>query len=106
MNLSQIEQGDWVRYANVDFGTAGAVSFQARVASPLDGGEIELHLDHLDGPLIGTGSVPDTGGWQNWQNISCPVTGARGVHFLYMKFGSLVGNTTGLFNVEWYQFKP
>ena len=106
VNLSQIEQGDWVRYANVDFGPAGAKGFTARVASPLSGGEIELHLDKLDGPLIGTCPVPKTGGWQTWADASCAVTGAKGVHFLYLKFVSQMNTSSGLFNVDWYRFTP
>ena len=105
LNLSHIEQGDWVRYANVDFGPTGATGFTARVATPLDGGAIELHLDRLDGPLVGTCPVPKTGGWQTWQDASCHVMGARGTHFLYMKFVGPAGSKGGLFNFDRYQFK-
>ncbi len=106
MDLGQLDPGNWVRYANVDFGAKGATVFQARVASPSDGSEIELHLDRLDGPLAGVCSVPNTGGWQIWQKASCQVNGAKGKHFLYMKFISRTGNTIGLLNMQWFQFAP
>ncbi len=60
--LCGIDDGDWVRYANVDFGADGARGFTALVASATDGATIELHLDALDGPLVGRCAVPGTGG--------------------------------------------
>jgi|GEM_PF-319647 len=101
MDVGQIEAGDWVKYAGVDFGK-GASQFEVRVTSPIDGGKIELHLDRLDGPIIGVCSVPNTGGWQTWQTAECAVNNASGKHDLYFKF--MGPGTTGLFNIDWYRF--
>ncbi len=101
MNLSNIEDGDWVRLRGVEFGAAGAESFTARVASAGQGGSIELRLDAADGTLVGTCNVPSTGDWQEWVDTSCAVDGAVGEHDLFLVF---TGGASYLFNVDFWQF--
>ncbi len=102
LNVSQIENGDWIKVKGVGFGS-GAASFSARVASATSGGRIELRLDGTSGTLVGTCTVPGTGGWQTWTTVSCPVSGATGNHDLYLRF---TGGSGYLFNVNWWQFTP
>lgn len=99
-NVSYIENGDWIRVKGVDFGS-GASSFDARVASATSGGNIEIRLDSPTGTLVGTCAVPGTGGWQTWTTKSCNVSGATGVHDLYLKF---TGGSGYLFNMNWWKF--
>jgi arabinoxylan arabinofuranohydrolase len=54
LNVDSIHNGDFIKVKGVDFGTAGAKSFEARVASATSGGSIELRLDTVTGPLVGT----------------------------------------------------
>jgi len=98
-NVGYIENGSYLVFNNIDFG--GAITFHARVASNASGGNIELYLDSLTGPQIGTCAVSNTGGWQTWTTRSCPVSGAAGPHDLYLKF---TGGGGYLFNVNWFQF--
>ncbi|WP_327256335.1 family 43 glycosylhydrolase [Streptomyces sp. NBC_01244] len=100
MNISWIENGDYIKVKGVAFG-AGAGSFTARVASNTSGGRVELHLDSATGPTVGTCTVSGTGGWQTWSTVSCPVTGATGTHDLYLSFA---GGSGYLFNMNWWQF--
>ncbi len=100
LDVAYIEDGDYVVYNNVDFGS-GASSFQARVASSTEGGNIELHLDSIDGPSIGICPVASTGGWQNWTDAKCSVSGVTGKHSLYLKF---TGGSGYLFNLNWFVF--
>lgn len=102
MNLSKIENGDFLKLKGVDFGS-GASSFEARVASATSGGSIELRLDSLGGKRIGTCAVAGTGGWQTWSTTTCAVSGATGVHDLFFKF---TGGSGNLFNVDWWKFVP
>jgi len=44
MNVGFIENGDYIKVKGVNFGT-GAASFEARVASATNGGNIEIRLD-------------------------------------------------------------
>ena len=100
MDLGHLVSGGWVRYAGVDFGT-GARSFTASVNGPAGGGgKMELYLDTLNGPLIGTCDVSTSGA--GWTKVSCPVNGPSGTHFLYLKF---TGSGSGeLFKLSTYQF--
>lgn len=100
MNVTSISNGDWIQIQGVDFGT-GAGSFLARVAGAL-GGSIELRLDSVNGTLIGTCPVPNTGGAQTWMTTSCNVSGASGVHDLFLRFS---GSGDNLFNLDWWQFQ-
>lgn len=102
MNITAVDNGDWIRLRGVDFGT-GAGSFKARVASTKTGAGIELRLDSLSGTLIGTCSVPNTGGPQTWTTVYCNVSGASGVHDLYLKFVGPAGGD--LLNLNWWQFQ-
>jgi hypothetical protein len=102
IDVDSIRNGDWIKVKGVDFG-AGASSFIARVASALSGGNIGLHLDSAAGTLVGTCAVPGTGGWQKWVTQACAVSGAAGVHDLYLTFTG--GSGTGLlFNFHWWMF--
>lgn len=101
MNVGFVTNGCWIRVRGVNFG-AGASTFFARVASAGSGGNIELRLDSLAGTLVGTCPISPTGGWQTWTTASCNVSGASGVHDLYLKF---TGGPGYLFNVNWWQFQ-
>ncbi len=101
MNLTDLQSGDWVRLRGVDFGPDGAEAFGASVASATSGGAIELRLDSPDGTLVGTCAVVGTGGAQNWTISTCPVSGATGVHDLYLTF---TGDGSPLFSVDYWQF--
>ncbi len=100
LNLAFIGNGDWVRVKGVAFGS-GAASFSARVASATSGGRIEVRLDGASGPVVGTCTVPGTGGWQTWTTVTCPVSGATGTRDLVLRF---TGGSGELFNVGSWQF--
>ncbi len=100
--VTDILNGSYIKVSGVDFGENRASSFTANVASGSTGGVIELHLDSLDGPRIGSLSVPSTGGWYKWGTRTIPVHGANGVHDLYFLFK---GDSTGLlFNFNYWEF--
>jgi arabinoxylan arabinofuranohydrolase len=104
MDVTNINNGDWIRVRGVDFGTAGAESFTARVASEGSGGNIELHSGTQTGTLIGTCKISGTGGAQKWADVTCPVAGATGVKDLYLAFTG--SGTAALFNLNYWQFTP
>jgi arabinoxylan arabinofuranohydrolase len=103
MNVTSINNGDYIKVRSVDFGT-GAVSFAARVASAASGGSIEMHLDSVTGTLIGTCAIGGTGGAQAWATKTCDVTGATGTHDLFFKFTG--SGTAELFKFNWWRFTP
>lgn len=101
-NVAFIDNGDYIRFDGVDFGS-GASSFSARVASQASGGAIEVRLGSASGTLAGTCTVPGTGGWQNWVTTTCAVSNVSGVHNVFLRF---TGGTGSLFNVNWFRFDP
>jgi hypothetical protein len=100
--VTDISNGDFIKVRGVDFGDNAVSSFTASVASGSSGGSIEIHLDSVDGPMIGSLRVPSTGGWDNWKSKSTAVSGARGTHDFYFV---CKGNATGqLFNFDYWKF--
>lgn len=99
-NIGYIENGDYIVFNNVNFGT-GAVSFDARVSSGTSGGSIEVRLDGISGQLVGVCNVSNTGGWQTWTTKSCAISSFSGTHNLYLKF---TGGSGYLFNLNWLKF--
>jgi arabinoxylan arabinofuranohydrolase len=99
-NIGFIENGDYIVFNNIDFGT-GATGFQARVASSTSGGNIEIRLNSATGTLVGTCSVAGTGGWQTWTTSTCNVSGASGTQILYLRF---TGGSGYLLNLNWFKF--
>ena len=100
-DVGSIQNGNYLVFNNVDFGSGTVTNFVARIASAASGGNIQIRLDGTNGTLAGTCAVPGTGGWQTWVTESCSVSGITGVHNLYLKF---TGGSGYLFNFEWWEF--
>jgi glucosylceramidase len=102
-DLGYISPGAYARYRNVDFG-AGVRQVSVRTASAGNGGTAAFYLDSMAGSPIATVSLPVTGGWQTWTTASAAVTGASGVHDVYVVFAG--GGATGsIANLNWFQFQ-
>ncbi len=97
-----IDNGDYVVYKNIDFGT-GASAVNMRVASATAGGSMELRIDSLSGEIVGTCKVSSTGSWTTWSTLNAGLQGVKGVHDLYIKF---TGGTGSLFDINWMEFIP
>ena len=68
------------------------------------GGTATFYLDSMTSTPIASVTLPVTGGWQTWTTTNAPVTGASGVHTLYVVFAG-VGSSTSIANVNWFQFQ-
>ncbi len=100
--VTHIEDGSYIKVRGVDFGKKGASTFNASVASGSKGGTIEMHLDRVDGPMIGSLPIASTGGWSNWKSRTTTVSGAVDRHDLYFVFkGSPAAD---LFNFDRWSF--
>jgi glucosylceramidase len=103
-DLGYLTSGSFVVYNNMDFGSSGSISaVNVRTASAGNGGTATFYLDSVSSTPIATVSLPVTGGWQTWQTVSGTVTGASGVHNLYVVFTG-GGTTDSISNVNWFQF--
>jgi hypothetical protein len=105
MLVHDIDDGDHIRVMNVEFGENGASAFTAHVRCDTRprawrGGEIELRLDKIDGPVIGTLPIGYTAG--EWKSETTSVSGAKGTRDLYFVFK---GESTGdLFKIDHWNF--
>ncbi len=100
--------GNYAVYKNLDFG-AGVTSVTARLACQQNpgncGGTLEFRLDNITGTLVASVPIPSTGGFQIWQTTQpVAVSGASGVHDLYLVFKAPASGTTALGNVNWFKF--
>lgn len=98
--VTDIDNGDYIKVRSVDF-DKGAHSFEANLASAMVGGSIEIFLDSIAGTPLGTCSVANTNGLQNWTVQSCIVSKEKGVHDVYFVFKGAEGD---LFHFDWWQF--
>ncbi|PIS29546.1 MAG: glycoside hydrolase family 5 [Candidatus Marinimicrobia bacterium CG08_land_8_20_14_0_20_45_22] len=93
-----INSGEWLIYTtNVLYD--GNYKFAFRVSSPNNGTKLKLLVDNQN--LTGDMTVPNTGGWQNWQDIqtiALPLT--KGVHQIKIEIVS------GGFNFAHIQINP
>lgn len=99
--VTEIKSNDYIKLSGVNF-SEKATSFTASVAAAEDfKGGIEIRLDAKDGTLVGTLDVPVTGSDEKWQEVTCEIEGASGVHDLYFVFS---GSRRSSFNFDWWQF--
>jgi len=104
-DVGYISNGDWLQYNNVNFGSSALTQFKARVASGAASGVsglIEVHLDSLSNPAIGSFALGNTGGWQSWETIPANISGTTGTHTVYLKFTT--GSGQDFVNVNWFTF--
>jgi DNA-binding CsgD family transcriptional regulator len=100
--VGNMDGGDWMCYNNIDFGE-GKNQFSASVgAEPAYAGkQLELRLDSKAGTIIGTFTFNSTGGWDNFTTQTCRVSGASGIHDLYIV---AKGSGRGYGNIDWFKF--
>jgi beta-glucosidase len=81
---SASSRAGWVGFRRAGLGR-GATTVTARVADPgATPGTIEVRLDSPTGPLAGTVAVPTTGDVYAYTTATAALTGAGGVHDVYL----------------------
>ena len=101
--LGYLDGGDWVEYGSINF-QSGVSTFtiDLAVTAPYSGQQIQLHLDSVNGPLIGTLTTRPTSAWNDFEAQSIPVSNVTGVHNLF-----IVGaGTYGIANYSYFTFGP
>ena len=99
--LGWYDNGDYVTYANVNFGPAGTTdSIRIRYAKASNGGRVKVMLGSADGTKVGEFSPSNTGKCGNWveANILLDVD-VDGMHDLTF----VAKDTNGILNLEWFQ---
>jgi hypothetical protein len=90
-NIGYIGTGDWVEYT-MDVASSGSYLFEYRVASSGGSSGFEVLVDGL---LVDTQSISDTGGWQSWTTTSAVVDLSAGNQVLRL---NAIGDS---WNLNW-----
>ncbi len=95
--VGYIDDGDWIKLDPVNL--VGVDSITYRVSSGGPGGTIEARAGALDGPVVHTVEVPNTGGWDSYTEVGpVEVTDPGGTQPLYLVFHG--EGDGGLFDVD------
>ncbi|MFD3309588.1 PQQ-dependent sugar dehydrogenase [Streptomyces sp. NPDC058694] len=98
--VGNIENGDWISFQPYALGNA--TRFTARVSSAGAGGTIEVRAGSTTGTLLGTATVPVTGGWETFQDVTAGLsnqpTGSTSLHLVFK------GGSGALFDVDEFSF--
>ncbi len=100
--IGRYDAGDYVTYANVNFGPAGTTkSIRIRYAKANNGGSVLVKLGGADGSQVAEFFPVNTGGGSNWVegNIPLDVDGIHDVTFV------ATGRRVVL-NLEWIELSP
>jgi len=83
--IGWIGAGEWLKYT-VNVGASGTYTAVARVASSGSGGTFHIEFNGTDktGPM----RVPNTGGWQTYQDLTARVSLSAGVQSMRIVFDS------------------
>ena len=105
-NVGWIKNDDFIYFDNVDFGSMGAIGFEAEVATDSDGGIIQIRDNAANGSLIGELTVDNTGGWHNWIiKSNLLYNGLLGKHNIYLVFKRKSNSSsTYLLNLNSFRF--
>jgi hypothetical protein len=93
LNVGWIDAGDWMAY-NVTIPAAGTYRVIYRVASPNASRTLRLEKD-AGATQLGSVTIPNTGGWQNWTNVAHNVTLPAGTYSIG------IATATGGFNLNY-----
>ena len=87
--------GSYMNY-NVNVSTAGSFKVDLRIASPNNGSQLQIKSGST---VLTTMTLPNTGGWQNWQTVTTPSFNLPAGAQTLQVYVSVSG-----FNINWLQF--
>jgi type 1 glutamine amidotransferase len=91
--LGNASAGDWAAFAGIDL--TGVTALRSRVASVNPTGGYQVRTGSTTGPVLGTVTVPNTGGWETYQDVTTTLTNVpSGTQTLYFTF------TGGNFDID------
>ncbi len=104
-DVGWLANGDWLKYSAVDFGSAGATRFSARVASGAAAGIsglVEVRVGSRTAAPVGSFALASTGGWQTWRTVPADIAKVTGTQDVYLTFTS--GQPGDFLNLNWFTF--
>ncbi|GAB2961477.1 lectin [Saccharothrix stipae] len=98
--VGDIQNGDWIAFEPYALGSSAR--FTARVSSAGAGGTLSVRAGSPTGTVLGTVTVPVTGGWDTFTDVSTNLSNVpAGTFTLYLTFA---GGTGTLFDLDAYTF--
>ena len=98
-----LAQGSELYYPNVlNLPADSVMTLSVASASP-DGGVVEVREGKPDGLLLGRARIPNTGGWDKFQSVACPLKNAPGKASLCLVF---TGSKEEFCRLDWFAFAP
>ncbi|MGC9539301.1 PQQ-dependent sugar dehydrogenase [Streptomyces sp. UG1] len=99
--VGNIHNGDWISFT--PYALSNARQITARISSGGAGGTLEVRAGSSTGKLLGKATVPVTGGWETFQDVSADLSSApRGTTTLYLVFKG--SGTAALYDVDDFTF--
>ncbi len=100
--VGNIDNGDWISFR--PYRLNQATSFTARVSSAGAGGTLQVRTGSATGPILGSVTVPVTGGWETFTNVTGTIAGAPATTgTLYLTFAGATGGGA-LFDLDAFTF--
>ncbi|MGI5214472.1 ThuA domain-containing protein [Plantactinospora sp. CA-290183] len=94
--IGYLDPGDWAAYNGLDL--TGVTSFRSRVVSGGAGGTLQVRTGSATGPVLGSVTVPNTGGWESYAEVSTALSGVpSGAQNVYL---TVAGSGGGLYDVD------
>lgn len=91
------DENAWVQYNTVDFGEEELTQVEARVRAK-NGGELEVHANGLEGPVIARIQISEN---SEWTNLEAPVSSFRsGTHNVFVEL-----QRSSEIEIDWIRFK-
>ncbi|MFE7842149.1 PQQ-dependent sugar dehydrogenase [Streptomyces sp. NPDC057474] len=99
--VGDISNGDWISFE--PYVLSNATKITARISSGGAGGRLEVRAGSPTGRVLGSATVPVTGGWENFQDVTANLSKApHGSTTLYLVFKG--SGSDGLFDVDDFTF--
>ena len=108
----QVQDSSWIMFEDVDLTDIVAIDFNC--ATAISGGFIDVRLDAVDGPLIGSTEVTTTGQWDGWsmkkpepakwKRFRTELKPVEGKHDIYYVFRVNKDLTQHLFHLDWIYY--
>ena len=105
-NAGWINNGDSLRFDDVNFGDTPPAQLNVRLAADVGddrGGRVEIRLDSPTAEPSATLTTRGTGGWQSWRTVATEMAPVTGVHTVFVTFGN--DRPDDFLNVNWLVFR-
>ncbi|MEK8205349.1 carbohydrate-binding protein [Paenibacillus sp. FSL L8-0696] len=101
MMINSTDNGDYVYYNYLNLGK-GVQYFDFRYSTPATDGAMSIRYGSPTGPVLGSTQLPSTGGWDKYETIRVPLTGASGIKNIYLVFSKPTAGSVA--NINWFSY--